>query len=126
MAKPDIDRFRNDLLNETLLWIGAVSVLMLAFSLARIPSMGWRPVFGIQIFLSSLLWLAIWQRHRISYFWRVGIVLLLQCISGLSGFTQIGPAAIVGPQLFFSLLIAVTFTSGRNALVVGLAVLAGL
>jgi len=126
MAEHDMDRFRSDLLNESMLWIGVLTVPMLAVLLARVPSMGFTLLFGIQIVLISILWLAVLQRHRISYVWRVRIVLLLQCISGLSGLSQLGPASVSGAQLGFTLLIAVTFTSGRVALVVGLSVLGGL
>ena len=121
-----IARLRDTLLNETLLWLGIVSTPMVVISLSRIPIMGWRPVFGLQFIILSLVWLAWLQRQRISYSWRLGIVLFAIGAAGLAGYVQRGPVAVAGPFLLVFLTIAVVFTEGRRAIGLGLFVLAGL
>ena len=90
---------RDTLLNEVLLWLGVVSLPMVALSLSRIPMMGWRPVFGLQLLLLSLAWLFWFQRRRITYSWRLGIVLFAMGSAGLTAYFQHGPAAVAGQFL---------------------------
>ena len=109
-----VARLRDTLLNETLLWLGIVALPILALSLARIPTMGWRPVFGLQILCTVLLWLSWFQRRRITYTWRLCLVLSIVSVVGLGGYIQHGPAAASGQFLLLSLVIAVLFMQGRR------------
>ncbi|MCX7143849.1 MAG: ATP-binding protein [Proteobacteria bacterium] len=120
--KPEhyVTRLRDTLLNETLFWLGIVSLPAVALSLARIPTMGWRPVFGVQVLLLCMLWLFWLQRHRIAYVWRLGIVLFVMSTAGLTGYIQHGPAAIVGQFLLLFLVIAAVFLRTRQVLWLGL------
>ncbi len=121
-----ISRLRDTLLNETWLLLVLVSSAMVALSLARIPMMGWRPVFGLQLVLLSLGWMLWWQRSRISYSWRLGMILFLLGTASLSGYAQHGPAAIVGPIVLLLMIITVIFTEGKVAISIGLSIFAGL
>ncbi|MCX7141985.1 MAG: hypothetical protein NT123_13065, partial [Proteobacteria bacterium] len=67
--------------------------------------MGWRPVFGLQLLLLSLVWLFWFQRRRITYTWRLWSVLCLVSVVGLGGYAQHGPAATSGHFLLLSLVI---------------------
>ena len=119
-------RLRDTLLNETLLWLGIVSIPMIALSLARIPAMGWRPVFGLQILFLPMIWLFWLQRRRIAYALRLAVVLLAIGGAGLSGYVQHGPAAVAGQFLLLFLVIAAVFAEGRVAIGIGLLMLIGL
>ena len=121
-----VARLRDTLLNETLLWLGVVSLPMVALTLWRIPEMGWRPAAGLQFLFLSMVWLAWFQRRRINYSWRLGIVLFAIGAAGLTGYVQRGPVAVAGPLLLLFLTIAVVFTEGRIAIGLGLLILAGL
>jgi signal transduction histidine kinase/ActR/RegA family two-component response regulator len=120
--EPDhyVTQLRDNLLNETLFWLGIVSLPAVALSLARIPTMGWRPVFGVQVLLLFMLWLFWLQRHRIAYVWRLGIVLFVMGSAGLTAYIQHGPAAIVGQFLLLFLVIAAVFLRARQVLWLGL------
>ena len=122
----NIARLRDTLLNEMLLGLALVSVPMVALSLSRIPMMGWRPVFGIQIIFVSILCLLWWLRRHISYSWRLGMVLFLVGGSGLAGYAQHGPATSSGQLVLLVMIITVLFTKGKAAASVGLAIFAGL
>ena len=121
-----VARLRNTLINETLLWLGIVSLPTMALSLSRIATMGWRPVFGLQLLLLSLVWLFWLQRRRIPYSWRLGIILFAMGATGLTAYIQHGPAAIAGQFLLLFLVIAAIFTEGRVAIGLGLLILVGL
>ncbi len=118
-----LSRLRDKLLNETLLWLSVVGLPILALSLARIPTTGWRPVMGFQICVFALLGLFWFQRHRITYRWRLGFVLVLGGMTALSGFVQYGPAATSGQFLLLSMVISALFLDGREAFRVGLLIL---
>ena len=122
----NISGLRNTLINEMLLGLSLVSVPMLALSLSRIPLMGWRPVFGLQTALVSILCMVCWRRHRISYAWRLGVVLFLVGTAGIAGYAQHGPATTSGLILVLLMLIAVFFAEGKVAVGIGVAVLASL
>ena len=121
-----VARLRDTLLNETLLWLGFLALPLVALSLARIPTMGWRPVFGLQLLCTVLLWLSWFLRRRITYTWRLGFVLSIVSVVGMGGYIQLGPAATSGQFLLLSLVIAVLFMQRRAALGCGLVILAGL
>lgn len=117
---------RNSLLNETLLWLGILSLPMLAMSMARISTMGWRPVFAIHLILVALIWAAWFLRRNIVYGWRAGIVLLGLGASGLGGYLQHGPAAIAGQFLLLFLVVAALFLEGRAVFRLTLVIVIGM
>ena len=121
-----VARLRDRLLNDTILWGAILSIPMVTLSLARIPMMGWRPVFALQIVVVLALW-GVWlQRHRVSYYWRLGTIIFLIGSAGLSAYAQHGPAAVAGQLLLLIIVLAVLLTDRKVALGIGLILIAGL
>lgn len=121
-----VTNLHNDLLNQILFWLGAISLPAVALSLSRIPVMGLRPVFVVHIVLTGTMWLFWFQRQRIPFSWRLGIALLALAAAGLGGYAQHGPAAVAGQFLLLFLIVAALFMERRQALRVAVYVLVGL
>lgn len=118
MNKPITDHFidlRNDLLNDTLLWISIASVPSVVMSVSRIWIIGWRPVFLFHVLLLAGLWTLWLGRQRFSYLQRTFGLLLIAWTSTYAGLLQFGPVAYSGTHTILFAFIAILFLSPKAA-----------
>ena len=109
----DFTGLRNRLLNDALLWISIATVPAVAFSVARLLIIGWKPLFSLHLVLLAALWLLWLGRDRISYHVRVSGLLASAWLATFAGFAQLGPIAFAGLHAVFFAFIAILFLSGR-------------
>jgi signal transduction histidine kinase len=115
----DIDRMRDKLLNDALLWIAAVSVPALSLSISRMVTLGWRPLFLGQVAMVVMIW-GIWLlRHRLPYALRISALLVTLAVVGISGYMQLGILAQSGQFLLLFMFLTALFLNGAAALRVG-------
>ncbi len=125
-ATDDIGRLRDQLLNDALLWIAAVSVPALSLSISRVVTLGWRPLFLGQVVMVLIIW-GIWLlRHRLAYALRISALLVTLAVVGVSGYMQLGILAQSGQFLLLFMFLTALFLNGAAALRVGAVIAAAL
>lgn len=117
----DFADLRNRLLNDTLLWVSIISVPGVAFSIARVVLIGWKPLFSLHLILLSVLWLLWLSRTWTPYRLRVFGLLAVSWSAIFGGFVQLGPIAFSSMHAVLFAFIAILFLSSRVAgqLIVG-------
>lgn len=113
---------RNTMLNDVILALAIISVPLALLSISRASVIGWRATFGLQVFAVAFIWLFWALRANIRYGWRVGILLVLLAAIGLSGYADLGPAAIAGQFLLLFLVVAALFMRAMPAFYSGVAI----
>ncbi len=117
----DFSGMRNRLLNDALFWISIASIPGVAFSLARMLIIGWRPVMLMHLLALAWLWFMWLGRARLPYLWRVTSLLVVAWSVTYAGLLQFGVAAISGLYAILFAFIAILFLENRIAwrLIVG-------
>ena len=123
MKQPNyVAGLRNSMLNDVILALAIISVPLALVSISRASVIGWRASFGLQVFAVAFIWLFWALRASIRYDWRVGILLVLLAAIGLSGYADLGPAAIAGQFLLLFLVVAALFMRAIPAFYSGVAI----
>jgi len=123
-SSDDVASVRDKLLDDALLWIAAVSVPAVSLSLARVATMGWRPLFLGQIAMLSMIWGAWLLRHRLAYALRIGALLVILAVAGVSGYMQLGILAPSGQFLLLFLFLTALFLDGAAVFRIGFVIAA--
>jgi PAS domain S-box-containing protein len=109
----DFSILRNDLLNDSLLWVGIAAIPTVAISLFRAFVIGWQPVMLAHIFVLAVLWL-MWLGHkRFSYHVRAAGLLVVFWITGFAGIAQFGPMSVSVIYVVMFAFTSVLFLGGR-------------
>jgi len=120
----DVAGLRDKLLDDALLWIAAVSVPAVSLSLSRVFTMGWRPLFLGQILMLSMIWGAWLLRRRLAYALRIGALLVILAVAGVSGYMQLGILAPSGQFLLLFLFLTALFLDGAAVFRIGFVIAA--
>ena len=120
----DVAGLRDKLLDDALLWIAAVSVPAVSLSLSRVFTMGWRPLFLGQILMLSMIWGAWLLRRRLAYALRIGALLVILAVAGVSGYMQLGILAPSGQFLLLFLFLIALFLDGAAVFRIGFVIAA--
>ncbi|MEZ5672205.1 MAG: hypothetical protein R3E08_07360 [Thiotrichaceae bacterium] len=71
----DIEEFRSDLINRFIPWLGIASLVEMAILMLHIPRLGWLPYFILRFCIIIGIWILVIFRYRLSYTWRVGLLM---------------------------------------------------
>ena len=111
----NIDTLKNQLLNETIFWIGVIFTPGVIISLSRVFVIGWVPLMGIHLMLFAAIWLLWFMRRQLAYQTRVLWSLAFMWTASIAGLVQLGPVGLVGILTVLGAFIAVLFLEGRLA-----------
>jgi PAS domain S-box-containing protein len=112
----DYFSMRNGLFNDALLWVSIASIPAVALSLARIVTLGWKPLMLVHLVILAILWLMWLCRDAIPYLFRVTGLLAIAWLSIFAGLLQLGPVAVSIIHAILFALLAVLFLNGRIAI----------
>ena len=111
----DFAALRNRLLNDAILWMAIAGCPGVAISVARMVTLGWKPLMLLPLPLLAGLWLIWLGRDRCSYHLRVFALLAVSWVITVGGLMQLGPVGLGGLFAILFAFIAILFLSGRIA-----------
>ena len=110
-----LDSLKSQLLNDIILWIGFISIPSVILSLFRTLVIGWKPLMGLHLMLSALIWI-LWFSHRqLTYSIRIFSLLFLLWVTSIAGLIQLGPLGSTGTFTVSLAFIAVLFLGDHRA-----------
>lgn len=113
IATKDITEFRSQLINKFIVLAAFASLIEILLLLTHIPKLGWLPYFVFRIFMIIGLWLLVLFRHRVDYFWRVGLLMGGAWLSIIAHLVQFGPAMNAKSMMITLTFFAMLFISER-------------
>ena len=116
LAALDLERSKNQLLNEVIFYVALISILGLIFSLARAIVIGWKPFMALHLVLVASVWLIWLSRRRLGYHPRIFGLLALLWIASVAGLANLGPLGLAGVFTVSFSFLAVLFLGERLAL----------
>ncbi len=111
----NIDLLKNQLVNETILWLALIGIPGLIISLSRLFVIGWVPLMGVHLLMLALIWSLWFGRCQLAYQNRVLCLLSLMWILSIAGLIQLGPLGAGGIFTVMFSFIAVLFLGDRKA-----------
>ncbi len=124
-ARPkSLEEIRSDVCDTTLVWITAIAIPMLSFSVSRVREIGWQPVIGLHMVLVVLLAVVTLFRRRIAYAARAFLLVTLMFLTACGGLLNFGSPAGLFYFCGASVMAAVLFGRPASFLTVILALLA--
>jgi signal transduction histidine kinase len=102
----DVQQLRERLLDDAMRWILFLALPGMVMSLTRLPALGWRMTFIIQLSGCLIFPLFVYYRQYIPFNVRAGLLLAVLAIVGISGYSDFGLTATAGQFLIMLVFLA--------------------